>query len=650
MAAELSTPGALIAWANSLRQRIDEPFGFGECDEDQLQIPGELRNDLLEALDLLLSEISGGNPNAACMATTYAEAAEDPIAAVLDASLAEWQASVTNGFAQAVVQELDGQLKIAERLNSGLREQEQRLAHRQSECQDLQAQNLRQQAKLIRQRKSVAKSLRARKTQMQLEVEQRLEQALNEARREMKLEIRSELESELESLKQLLRDREQSTSVLEAQLAEARQELSRLPEQMQASNAGWQEVVAKSNDRNEQLQSELRDVEQRLRDERARLRAALQDADQQQQEEIAQLREELQSTLKVLEDERARFRVEVNAAEERLRQGESNRGKENETASELIELREQLELSQIEIEDLSAAKADFDAAKLELKDLRARCAELEEATEAGFEHENVVRSFRQTNAELEEELEALQDELEQAKRALADQSRGQSGDELNSLVEEMERRLSQTQHELEDFRAQNADLAAQLARQQVTGSASKPHVQFDQESLSWEERKAIIMQQLENELNDSGSQDDDSQSTRLEIERVLRSTQLEVEKRDREIEELRSIVQHQSDTKQGVAIGAAAIAQMFDSDELIAQERKKIKAIQQEWEEKLRQAEIDLSMERAKLARERTQLEIQLEDAKSMQASAQIPEPEGKGKTRKWLEHLGLRDENQQDS
>jgi hypothetical protein len=87
---------------------------------------------------------------------------------------------------------------------------------------------------------------------------------------------------------------------------------------------------------------------------------------------------------------------------------------------------------------------------------------------------------------------------------------------------------------------------------------------------------------------------------------------------------------------------------MLDSDELIAQERQRLKQIQREWEDKLRQEEIDLSMERAKLARERTQLEEELDNVKSLQNSPAASPPGGRGKTRKWLEHLGLRDENQQ--
>ena len=163
--------------------------------------------------------------------------------------------------------------------------------------------------------------------------------------------------------------------------------------------------------------------------------------------------------------------------------------------------------------------------------------------------------------------------------------------------------------------------------------------------MTWEERKALILQQL---AADEDEPDEEVQSERIQIDEVLRTTQREIERRDREIAELQSLVEQQAGARDGVAIGAAAIAQVLDADQLIAEERQKLKDIQHEWEEKLRQAEIDLSMERAKLARERIQLEIQLEEAKAADASTNenpaVSNDRPQGRTRRWLEHLGLKD------
>src|SRR5690606_38342833 len=121
-----------------------------------------------------------------------------------------------------------------------------------------------------------------------------------------------------------------------------------------------------------------------------------------------------------------------------------------------------------------------------------------------------------------------------------------------------------------DLKGQNFDLASQVAKHQVMSSGSSLHLSFDATTLSWEERKQLIMRQLEEEsAEDDGASNGSPQ--RLDIEQVLQVTQAEVVRRDAEIAELQAIVQQQSDTRQGVSIGAAAFAQAFDADEVIQQ-------------------------------------------------------------------------------
>ncbi len=205
--------------------------------------------------------------------------------------------------------------------------------------------------------------------------------------------------------------------------------------------------------------------------------------------------------------------------------------------------------------------------------------------------------------------------------------------------------------EVADLKQQNVDLAAQLAKLQMSGNHNPPHLNLCQESMTWEERKRLILQQLEEESSDFDSPE--THRSRVEISEVLNVTQAELERRDREIAELQSIIEQQSNTREGVAIGAAAIAQMLDSDELLQQERERLRAIQQEWEDKLRNAEIEMSLERAKLARERAQLEERLraqleskhdEPPKAAPADDKPTDPKAAKPTRKWLEHLGLKD------
>jgi len=205
--------------------------------------------------------------------------------------------------------------------------------------------------------------------------------------------------------------------------------------------------------------------------------------------------------------------------------------------------------------------------------------------------------------------------------------------------------------ELADLKRQNSDLASQLAEAQ-SSLHNPPHLYLstlNQESMTWEQRKKLIMKQFEDET--AAEVHTEQSHNRIEIEDVLRTTQAEIDRRDNEIAELKSIVEQQSNTHEGVAIGAAAIAQMLDSDELVKLEREKLAAIQCECEGKIREAEIQISTERAKLSRERADLESQTrilaeQTVNLPPRSNSIAETKVDGKpVRRWLEHLGLRDQ-----
>ena len=135
-------------------------------------------------------------------------------------------------------------------------------------------------------------------------------------------------------------------------------------------------------------------------------------------------------------------------------------------------------------------------------------------------------------------------------------------------------------------------------------------------------------------------------------EQAIAAKQQEVAAKDQEIEELRKLLENQASSIGDVAVGAAAIAGVLDHDELIRQERESLKKLQDSLREQLRQAEIELSMERAKIARERADMEekiqtFEIEKSKNaVAAGPQAAESGGKkGSRGRWLARLGLRDE-----
>lgn len=217
--------------------------------------------------------------------------------------------------------------------------------------------------------------------------------------------------------------------------------------------------------------------------------------------------------------------------------------------------------------------------------------------------------------------------------------------------EELLDRLDRATCEIVDLRNQNEELHEQISRLQVTAAnAANNTSHIGHESMTWEERKKMLMNQLNAEMDDEDNLPV-IESQRVEMEDVIRATEVEIDRRDREIAELRSLLEQQSNAHQGMAVGAAAVAQLIETDELVQQEREKLRAIQAEWENKFRQTEIEISMERAKLARER----LEMEDYKQQQEHilASLPNvttretlESTKAKSRKWLSRLGLKEEN----
>lgn len=215
--------------------------------------------------------------------------------------------------------------------------------------------------------------------------------------------------------------------------------------------------------------------------------------------------------------------------------------------------------------------------------------------------------------------------------------------------DELRRQLEAALSELAVLREQNSDLASKIAHQLTQSATSdKQTGRGSGEQLSWEQRKLLILQQLEDDT-DLGSELV-PHDEKLSIREVLDSTQAELTRRDQEIEELREIVRLQSEARDGVAIGAAGVAQLLDCDELIQQERQKLREIQEEWESKLRQAEIDLSMERAKIARDRIALEKQMEELKQATPIAVSANGKEKSRERRWLNILGLGEQSSDQS
>jgi chromosome segregation ATPase len=241
---------------------------------------------------------------------------------------------------------------------------------------------------------------------------------------------------------------------------------------------------------------------------------------------------------------------------------------------------------------------------------------------------------------LQRELEQARSEIEALNVRLLEAGPSSEDPALRQETDDLRKRLEMALSDVRDLRARNAELNEQMARSRT----SAPVVAASMGD-GWEACKQRLLAQLE---SDYDANDAAQEKTKLSIEETIRRTDEIVAAKDQEIAELHRLLSEQSGNIGGVAIGAAAIAEMLDSDELVRQERENLKDLQEKLREQLRQAEIDLSMERAKVARERALLDEkirELEDHRQQQAA--LPsDPTKTASTRgKWLQRLGIRDE-----
>lgn len=314
----------------------------------------------------------------------------------------------------------------------------------------------------------------------------------------------------------------------------------------------------------------------------------------------------------------------------------------------VTEAQEQLRARQMELHqqaaelagrgcDAAAHPTDAPGVAQHIEELLARLEQQLAGLDGAGDHSRTeVAALREHNEELVAEVEALRARLDAAEGA--GPGGGAWADDSDRIAT-LETALDKAEGELEELRLQNEELAGRVA-----SSRMKP-ADSDEPTgpLSWEQQKQRLLKQLENE-DTSGSAK--TTSTGETVEDFVRRTQKLLADRDAELAELRQLLTEQAAASSGMAVGAAAIADMLDQDQLIREEREKLQEMQKQWQEKLRAAEIELSLERAQLSRQRLEMEERMaklaEDEERLRSACQETErAEGAG-SRRWLARLGL--------
>ncbi len=269
----------------------------------------------------------------------------------------------------------------------------------------------------------------------------------------------------------------------------------------------------------------------------------------------------------------------------------------------------------------------FDLALEDMQRLRARVAELEQelvSRPAPDETDSVelvhLRAERDTLAERITELEQ-----KSTAREDADATQEQA---------DLQRRFELAVEDVRDLKKKNAQLEVQLA---AAATGAVPAAAGGGGS-SWEAMKKQMLADLEDE---GGDVDVGRQQERATIENTIRITDDALSRKDREIAELKSRLAEGLSTAQD---DGAAIQQLVDADEVIAAHRVRIAQVEAEIHEKLRAAELELSVARAKITRDTAHLtELKAEiDAQRASGETHVGPGGVQHPKRRWLSKLGL--------
>ncbi len=163
-----------------------------------------------------------------------------------------------------------------------------------------------------------------------------------------------------------------------------------------------------------------------------------------------------------------------------------------------------------------------------------------------------------------------------------------------------------------------------------TAAAAEPNAAED-DVLDWEAAKRRMMAELE--MEDGLTEPDLGK-----IDRIVAQTDQLVAEKDGEIERLRNQLE--------MTGGGKVIESLLEDCDVVRQERERLSKLQTEWEEKLRAAEIDISIERAKISREIAAQQEQLRNLEDKARAQTSADSEDSAPTRgRWLARLGLGEE-----
>lgn len=530
---------------------------------------------------------------------------------VLATQCAKWEESQLQGREgqQGLLAQLKQQLEDLELRHAEIAEAQRQLQTQRGECAG---------------RESAMENSRAELDERQAKVEEetrqlvQLQVGLSEARAELDKQ-REELKNREQAMQRQRRSIARQLRTRKAELAIELDSLRREASATPGQDFPLQQKCAEIQGKCDRLREEAAELVQQREDLQERLSAA-------------------QQQLALRQGEWTQAQTQVNETQSRLKQLESQQG-------EIAREREQL-------------KVERDRLSTELNLVRG-----EYRTEMAAARDQLATQQAETSIELKrlrDEIKQLEEWLTQAEAAKASAGAASadsaSGPAPSQELIDLRRRLEMATTDCRDLKGKNAELQEQIAKARLSGpnAAGPKAASSGPPSMDWEAQKQRMLAQLEADHDET---DPAQKADRLTIETAVKATEealaakdLEVREIRREMEEMRDLLENQSSSIGQFAVGASAFAGMLDKDDLVRQERESLQKMQEAMREQLKKAEIDISMERAKIARDRAELDEKLHSLQREQAQQAASDPASGGDKAKkptrgrWLSRLGLSD------
>jgi hypothetical protein len=261
---------------------------------------------------------------------------------------------------------------------------------------------------------------------------------------------------------------------------------------------------------------------------------------------------------------------------------------------------------------------------------------------------------RRENDQRGEELDRLSDHLRglrvelESRQVEWEKARSQALDQDQALVQQADtdflRGYEKVLDEARGLRSRVQELEQQLARRER--SVERP-CSLSGGVLDWEAEKRRIVARLEAETAEQTDADGDQQ--RLQIREMVEKTDRIIADKQAEIEALQQVLQNQTSNLGSLAVGAAAVGDLLDKDAVVREERENLRRLKQQWEQRMREAEIETSIERASIARQRVELEDRIKMFEARQSRVPSANADAAGRPDKpvrgrWLARLGLKE------